>query len=277
MMECDRSVRRRLSPEDHRNNNVPDTGVTPDEEEPEGPGSLPLTEWYVEDNHLELTLLQQEYQDPSLGYEFVNRDTGWASHLDNSEALLRQLTDLGIRVHKDYITLDLDATTTSRTASLSTTSEDDSWQDAEAELEDHWREEATATAGGNPLTEASSHPTEDFGENEVVRAEILPSGVVKVSYDNLQKCYSPKISPQKNYHSYLRLVQGHEDEKTPGGETGSASCRDASARQEEHSSLKREVLLLKKRLVLSLAQLRRSPLSNIQAKCAARLKKLKGT
>ncbi|KAF2348020.1 tumor protein D52 [Trinorchestia longiramus] len=48
-----------------------------------------------------------EYEDPSANYQFVNNPQR-LSHLDNSEALLEQLREMGVSVNRDFLTLDID-------------------------------------------------------------------------------------------------------------------------------------------------------------------------
>lgn len=200
-------------------NHAEDTG-------PPSLGNMSLHDEYLEDPLPDLTLenlrLPDEYGDPSLGYEFVNSREWCGPGLDNSQALLQQLEGLGVRVNEDYLTLDLDLSA-SRSHSVSSVSEDGSIGD-EHELHGAWlsaalsRGRKTAPAGGQKDTASVLFPPVseqqedeifldvDCHEHEVAEAEILPSGGVKVTYENYRKEYRPKISPHHNYVKFLETV-----------------------------------------------------------------------
>ncbi|XP_050689477.1 uncharacterized protein LOC126981882 isoform X3 [Eriocheir sinensis] len=187
-------------------------------------GSITLHDEYLEDPLPDLTLenlrLPDEYGDPSLGYEFVHNQALDGPGLDNAQALLYQLQGLGVRVNEDYLTLDLDLSA-SRSASLTSVSDEGSVAD-EHELHGAWLSTALSRARKAPLAMAPKDATAalfprvsgtqeddvflDCHEHEVAEAEILPSGGVKVTYENYRKEYRPKISPHHNYVRFLETV-----------------------------------------------------------------------
>lgn len=210
-------------------NQTEDTG-------PPSLGSITLHDEYLEDPLPDLTLenlrLPDEYGDPSLGYEFVHNRVWDGPGLDNAQALLHQLQGLGVRVNEDYLTLDLDLSA-SRSASLTSVSDEGSVDD-EHELHGAWLSTALsrtkkAPPAGAPkdttpaLFPRVSGPQEDdvfldvdCHEHEVAEAEILPSGGVKVTYENYRKEYRPKISPHHNYVKFLETVpSGAASEEPP--------------------------------------------------------------
>lgn len=208
-----------------------------DDTAPSSLGSIAVNDEYLEDPLPDLTLenlrLPEEYGDPSLGYEFVNSREWCGSGLDNSQALLHQLQGMGVRVNEDYLTLDLDLSA-SRSASVSSVSDDGSVAD-EQELQSTLlsavpsRSRKVQSAGrqrdaaGTELFSRLSehHENEVFLEvdchdDEVAEAEILPSGGVKVTYENYRKEYRPKISPHHNYLKFLETVSsGAPTEEMP--------------------------------------------------------------
>ncbi|KAL7637344.1 UNVERIFIED_CONTAM: hypothetical protein RMT77_012070 [Armadillidium vulgare] len=261
---------RRPSQEDHKNNNVFNeiSSNYEDVDNIDVLGSLPVTECYIEDNVLDLSQVQpEEYVDPSAGYEFVNAETGWPSNFDNSEGLLRQLSELGIRVSKDYLTLDLDASdspqTRSGTASVSTVSEGNSWNEEED-------------------TYASFSSYTEEPESEVVQAEILPNGKIKVSYDNLQKSYVARISSHNNYREFLHLVEGCENNEHDSGEgvdvDSEARIKSSLNRKDSNSKpmSRVDVNVLRKKLISRFVLLKNSQFNNLQEKCSNQIKKLLG-
>lgn len=226
-------------------NQLEDTG-------PPSLGSITLHDEYHEDPMPDLTLenlrLPDEYGDPSLGYEFVNSREWCGPGLDNSHALLQQLQGLGVRVNEDYFTLDLDLSA-SRSASVSSESDDGSHGD-EHELHGSWLSvtvnhgKKTPPAGGQKdaaptaLFPRVSEQQEDevfldvdCHEHEVAEAEILPSGGVKVTYENYRKEYRPKISPHHNYVRFLETVPSGastEDPPSLDQERGGSSATPAA-------------------------------------------------
>ena len=184
---------------------------------------------YMEDPYPELTFCD-EYEDPSMGYEFVNDP--WKGTIDNSEALLQHLKSLGIRVNPDYINLDFDLEPCgSRSASVSTTSEAASLEDEHnlmtvmnAQMPTNIAYATVFQSQPNsigdkgsfedeiflPSSDLSNTSYENTLEDEVAEAEILPNGDVVVTYDNFKKHYRPRVNNQENYIQYLKLV--HKDE-----------------------------------------------------------------
>ena len=198
-----------------------------DDNAPSSLGSITVNDEYLEDPLPDLTLenlrLPEEYGDPSLGYEFVNNTEWCNSGLDNSQALLEQLQGLGVRVNEDYLTLDLDLSA-SRSASVSSVSEDGSVAD-EQELQSTLlsvvpgrsrKVQSTGSQKDAFRTELFPRLLEhqenegllevDCLDHEVAEAEILPSGGIKVTYENYRKEYRPKISPHHNYIKFLETV-----------------------------------------------------------------------
>ncbi|XP_066943398.1 uncharacterized protein [Macrobrachium rosenbergii] len=53
-------------------------------------------------------------------------------------------------------------------------------------------------------------------DHEVAEAEILPTGGVKVTYDNYKKSYRPRISSHQNFLRYLELVHDRSEEAAKG-------------------------------------------------------------
>lgn len=229
------------------------------------PSSLTCGDEYLEDPLEDLTLenlkLPEDYTDPSLGYEFVGTGSssvwgnGGGGRLDNCEALVRQLESLGVRVRDDYLTLDLDLST-SRSASISSVSdegsvgEDHSLPPLTPRLlqgsagEDHsfqtHSRQLQGQSGVTPLPAGHTLPSlerlwkqgegkEDDDEvfldvmdEEVAEAEILPCGGVKVTYENYGKEYRPKISPHQNYLRFLQTVHS-------GGGSGASGSVDETS------------------------------------------------
>ncbi|XP_045622254.1 uncharacterized protein [Procambarus clarkii] len=200
-----------------------------DDTAPNSLGSITYNDEYLEDPMPDLTFetlrIPEEYGDPSLGYEFVNRVE--SGGLDNSEALLKQLEVLGVRVNEDYISLDFDLTT-SRSASVSSVSETGSAGD-DHDLPSLGLLDASAcrrTSPSQPVLASARHrehyfeklarlPEDERDEvfsaieemdHEVAEAEILPSGGVKVTYENYRKEYRPRISPHHNFLKFLETV-----------------------------------------------------------------------
>ncbi|KAG0722093.1 hypothetical protein GWK47_045118 [Chionoecetes opilio] len=199
-----------------------------DDTAPSSLGSITVNDEYLEDPLQDLTLenmrLPDEYGDPSLGYEFVNSKEWWNSGLDNSQALLQQLEGLGVRVNEDYLTLDLDLSA-SRSASVSSSVSEEGSVTDEQELQSTLLPTAPTRgrkvqfsgqqrdAADTELFPRSSEHQEsevfrevDYLDHEVAEAEILPSGGVKVTYENYRKEYRPKISPHHNYLKFLETV-----------------------------------------------------------------------
>ncbi|KAK4289564.1 hypothetical protein Pmani_037477 [Petrolisthes manimaculis] len=225
------------------------------------PSSLTCGDEYLEDPLEDLTLenlkLPEDYNDPSLGYEFVGTGSSsvWGNsgggRLDNCEALVRQLESLGVRVRDDYLTLDLDLST-SRSASVSSVSDEGSvgedyslpslnprlLQGSAGEdhslythsRQSHGRGRMAPSPAGHilPGLERLWRQGEgkevdddevfvDIMDEEVAEAEILPCGGVKVTYENYGKEYRPKISPHQNYLRFLQTVHSGGGSGVSGG------------------------------------------------------------
>ncbi|XP_042243158.1 uncharacterized protein LOC121880144 isoform X2 [Homarus americanus] len=197
-----------------------------DDTAPSSLNSIIYNDEYLEDPLPDLTLenlrIPEEYGDPSLGYEFVNNVES-DFRLDNSEALLRHLEVLGVRVNEDYFSLDFDLTT-SRSASVSSVSDTGSAEDHELVSQGHTdattpRLRRTSPGhsrqkehiGSEKLSRLPEDEDEVFLEiedldHEVAEAEILPSGGVKVTYENYKKEYRSRISPHHNFLKFLETV-----------------------------------------------------------------------
>ncbi|XP_071547640.1 uncharacterized protein [Panulirus ornatus] len=200
---------------------------------PSSLGSITYHDEYLEDPLPDLTLenlrIPEEYGDPSLGYEFVNAVYPHGG-LDNSEALLLQLKDLGVRVNQDYISLDFDLNT-SRSASVSSVSDTGSADDlptqghgeacphrplrtppspshatAPAPAHAHQRDPWERLSRLPELDEDDVFLEIETLDDEVAEAEILPTGGVKVVYENYKKEYRPRISPHHNFLRFLETV-----------------------------------------------------------------------
>ncbi|XP_047492740.1 uncharacterized protein LOC125041650 isoform X3 [Penaeus chinensis] len=254
-------------------------------------GSITYNDEYLEDPLPDLTFenlrVPLDYGDPSLGYVFVNRLDS-ESRLDNAEALLQQLQDLGVRVNEDYLTLDLDLTT-SRSASVSSVSDT-------ASVSDEQEMRPSGDGGGvrhrtpahapsarqrsqpncDRLTRLSEDGEEDVFldiENldlEVAEAEILPSGGVKVTYENYKKEYRSRISPQHNFLRYLELVHDGAPEKAmrdPEPSDLGASPRDLEDRY------KRALSALHRRFSDKFPDIRVRRLSSLPSKYALKLRR----
>ncbi|XP_045138163.1 LOW QUALITY PROTEIN: uncharacterized protein LOC123520192 [Portunus trituberculatus] len=204
-----------------------------DDTAPNSLGSITVNDEYLEDPLPDLTLenlrLPEEYGDPSLGYEFVNTTDWCNSGLDNSHALLQQLQGLGVRVNEDYLTLDLELSA-SRSASVSSVSEDECSISDEQDVQntilgaaqDKTRRAHSSgsqkDAAGTELFSRLSENQENevfLEDHEVAEAEILPSGGVKVTYENYRKEYRPKISPHHNYIKFLETVSSGASTEEP--------------------------------------------------------------
>ncbi|XP_064100342.1 uncharacterized protein LOC135211131 isoform X3 [Macrobrachium nipponense] len=236
-----------------------------EESSPSSIGSITYNDEYLEDPFPDLTLenlqIPKEYVDPSLGYVFVNNhEDNQQGFLDNSQALLQQLEELGVRVNDDYYSLDFEVNTTSSVDSIvSTTSETtdvspphDSGEkrlDVCAEKQD---EKDSSSSSSSPAKDTNfvkcvspsgisdsvsekehnlekliklveegesedefSIDIEDL-DHEVAEAEILPTGGVKVTYDNYKKNYRPRISSHQNFLRYLELVHDRSEEAAKG-------------------------------------------------------------
>ncbi|XP_042856518.1 uncharacterized protein LOC122243110 isoform X2 [Penaeus japonicus] len=254
-------------------------------------GSITYNDEYLEDPLPDLTFenlrVPFDYGDPSLGYVFVNRLDS-ESRLDNAEALLQQLQDLGVRVNEDYLTLDLELTT-SRSASVSSVSDTASVSD-EQEMRPSSegggvRHKAPALAPSarqrsQPNCERLTRLAEDGEEDvfldienldlEVAEAEILPSGGVKVTYENYKKEYRSRISPQHNFLRYLELVHDGAPEKAmrdPEPSDLGASPRDLEDRY------KRALSALHRRFSEKFPDIKVRRLSSLPSKYALKLRR----
>ncbi|XP_069991266.1 uncharacterized protein [Penaeus vannamei] len=254
-------------------------------------GSITYNDEYLEDPLPDLTFdnlrVPLDYGDPSLGYVFVNRLDS-ESRLDNAEALLQQLQDLGVRVNEDYLTLDLELTT-SRSASVSSVSDTASVSD-EQEMRPsgdgggvRHRSPAHAPSArqrSQPNCERLTRLSEDGEEDvfldienldlEVAEAEILPSGGVKVTYENYKKEYRSRISPQHNFLRYLELVHDGAPEKAmrdPEPSDLGASPRDLEDRY------KRALSALHRRFSDKFPDIKVRRLSSLPSKYALKLRK----
>lgn len=257
-------------------------------------GSITYNDEYLEDPLPDLTFdnlrVPLDYGDPSLGYVFVNRLDS-ESRLDNAEALLQQLQDLGVRVNEDYLTLDLELTT-SRSASVSSVSDTASVSD-EQEMRPsgdsggvRHRSPAHAPSArqrSQPNCERLTRLSEDGEEDvfldienldlEVAEAEILPSGGVKVTYENYKKEYRSRISPQHNFLRYLELVHDGAPEKAmrdPEPSDLGASPRDLEDRY------KRALSALHRRFSDKFPDIKVRRLSSLPSKYALKLRKFLG-
>lgn len=266
-------------------NQAEDTG-------PPSLGSITLHDEYLEDPLPDLTLenlrLPDEYGDPSLGYEFVNSREWCGPGLDNSQALLQQLQGLGVRVNEDYLTLDLDLSA-SRSASVSSVSDDGSLGD-EHELHGAWLSPALSRgrkappAGGQKDAAVALFPRVseqqedvfldvDCHDHEVAEAEILPSGGVKVTYENYRKEYSPKISPHQNYVKFLETVpSGAPTEEPPSLNQQAAGASATPAPQPTLEDRYRRMLQALQRG----ARLSDEKMRSLSAKYARKLRRLLG-
>lgn len=214
---------------ERENTTIVDSG-TKSTQEPynQGPQSGPPSfQDFVEDNVLELTESENSsYVDPSEGYEFVNVDPNWPSHLGNSDALLSQLTAMGIRVPKEYLTLDIDATNHSRSISVSSSDGDDSWLDEEIYVE--------ALAA---ITEDQHIPSDPLRAEE--------------GFEELPKDYKSPVNSQADFQQYLRIAQTQEEDTQNKGDTRS---NYSSSRRKQFSSAHAVNLLRKKVANLNLLQ-----------------------
>lgn len=270
-------------------NQADDTG-------PPSLGSITLHDEYLEDPLPDLTLenlrLPDEYCDPSLGYEFVNSREWCGPGLDNSQALLHQLQGLGVRVNEDYLTLDLDLSA-SRSASVSSVSDDGSVGDEHEQLlHGAWlstalsRARKAPPAGGQKDASPALFPRVseqqedevfdiDCHEHEVAEAEILPSGGVKVTYENYRKEYRPKISPHHNYVKFLETVPSGaatEELQSLGPEAAGAAATPACPPQLTLEDRYRRVLQALQRG----ARLSDEKMRSLSAKYARKLRRLLG-
>ncbi|XP_068231629.1 uncharacterized protein [Palaemon carinicauda] len=240
-----------------------------EESSPSSIGSITYNDEYLEDPFPDLTLenlqIPKEYVDPSIGYVFVNNHLdNQEGFLDNSQALLQQLENLGVRVSDDeYYSLDFEVNTTSSVDSIVSTTSETAEGSLIAPLQDGAarklevcaekpEEKDSYSSGSSSAKDDSiskcvtpSDISDSFLEkdpnleklirlveeeesedeynidvedldHEVAEAEILPSGGVKVTYDNYKKTYRPRISSHQNFLRYLELVHDRSEEAAKG-------------------------------------------------------------
>ena len=160
-----------------------------------------------------------DYEDPSLDYQFVN-DVGTLSNLDNSEALLEQLRELGISVNRDYITLDIDycmsgpnslqdnyVSTESEPSSLELGIPDDDNVALESRTAGRFLRELPN--GSPPRCSQADDPFRSLSisdDEEVVEAHFTADGNFKVLYDNLGKEYRSRVTHHGDHVRYLNLM-----------------------------------------------------------------------
>ncbi|XP_069948046.1 uncharacterized protein [Cherax quadricarinatus] len=265
-----------------------------DDTAPNSLGSITYNDEYLEDPLPDLTLenlrIPEEYGDPSLGYEFINPVES-ESRLDNSAALLKQLEGLGVRVKEDYISLDFDLT--SRSASVSSVSDpgsagEDHDLPSLSHLESPRYRNRGALSGQSVFISSRQREhvclekldrlqEDDHDEvfaaieeldHEVAEAEILPSGGVKVTYENYKKEYRPRISPHHNFLKFLETV--HSGAVTE--EVADVSPEALSEPLNTFEARYRRALLAFQRGVLR-SDLRVRNLSTLPSKYAQKLRK----
>ncbi|CAL4080160.1 unnamed protein product, partial [Meganyctiphanes norvegica] len=285
-----------------------------DNEEPSSLGSMIYDDEYHEDPLLDLTLgnlggdnstlgnYDDDYADPSMDYVFVSSIFS-SPCLDNSEALLKQLQDMGVRVNEDYLNLDLDLTV-SRSCSVSSgpeslEEENDSLTIVSLDPPSHKltslnHKRVSSSRKKHPifsvnsLDDSDSLAHTDSFEDEFAEAEILPNGGgVKVTYENYKKEYRSRVSPMKNYVKYLELTP--EEEEAP--EKSFSSYDKITNTLNEHNGKERKdpliqnpsntlddryrraVAAFSKRMSMKLEGMS-DELSGFQSKCSLKLKKL---
>ncbi|KAK7073860.1 hypothetical protein SK128_021487 [Halocaridina rubra] len=279
-------------------------------------GSITYNDEYLEDPLPELTLenlhIPKDYIDPSLGYVFVNNVSNHQGYLDNSQALLQQLEELGVRVNDDdYSSLDFEINRTSPSVASVISNVSDYVPITTAVIEgeqescdDDDDERMTAYYGGEQVVESFSRSltpsgtgsskgiasaaskendrycddVDDFSidiedlDHEVAEAEILPNGGIKVTYDNYRKDYRPRISSHQNFLRYLELVHDRA-EQTEETVKGAGAKIPISSTHPKYSLEQYKLLLLALRKKLKISE-RVTNLSALPNKYSKKIQKL---